>query len=135
MSGQQLPRADRRRVSSGSPYEDTVGFSRAIRVGDRVLVAGTAPIWPDGEVDPDPERQAERCFAIVLQALREVGAEAADVVRTRMYLVDAEDAEAVARAHRAAFADARPVATMAVVAGLVDARWRVEVEAEAVIGA
>lgn len=79
---------ERQRISSGSPYEPIVGFSRAVRVGDRVLVAGTAPIWPDGSCDPDPEVQAERCLEIILGALAEAGAGPEHVVRTRSYLVE-----------------------------------------------
>jgi len=125
----------RRRVSSGSPFEATIGFSRAVRVGDRVLVSGTTPIWPDGSCDPDVEVQARRCLEIVLGALRECGAGAADVVRTRTYLVDPGDAEAVGRAHAEVFADVRPASTMVVVSALLDPRWRVEIEAEALIAA
>jgi enamine deaminase RidA (YjgF/YER057c/UK114 family) len=121
------------RVSSGSPYEPVAGFSRALRVGSRVLVAGTAPIWPDGSCDPDPEAQTARCLEIVLAALAEAGAGAEHVVRTRMFLVDPADWEAVGRAHGAVFAQVRPVSTMVVVAALLDPRWRVEIEAEAVL--
>ena len=124
---------DRVRVSSGSPYEPRIGFSRAVRVADRVLVSGTAPIWPDGSVDPDPEAQARRCLAIIGAALSEAGASLADVVRTRMFLVDSGDWEAVGRAHGEVFADVRPAATMVVVAGLLDPRWKVEIEAEAIL--
>ena len=126
---------DRRLVSSGSPFEPRVGFSRAVRVGDRVLVSGTAPVWPDGSCDPDPEVQAARCLEIVVEALREAGAAPEYVVRTRMFVVDRNDQDAVARAHHAVFADIRPAATMVVVAGLLDPRWKVEIEAEALIGA
>ncbi len=123
----------RRRISSGSPYEPAIGFSRAVRAGDRVVVAGTAPIWPDGTCDPDPERQARRCLEIILGALREAGAGPEHVIRTRMYLTDARDGEAVGRAHGAVFGAVRPAATMVIVAGLLDPRWKVEIEAEAVI--
>lgn len=126
--------AERRRVSSGSPYEDVIGFSRAVRAADRVLVSGTAPIAPDGSCPEDAGAQATRCLEIILAALAEVGAKASDVVRTRMFLVDIADADAVGRAHGAVFGDVRPVATMVVVAALLDPRWRVEIEAEAVIG-
>lgn len=125
--------SSRQRVQSGSPYEPRVGFSRAVRVGDRVLVAGTAPVQPDGGCDPDPRAQAERCWAIVAEALAAAGAGIEQVVRTRMYLTDAGDVEAIGAAHAAVFGDVRPAATMVVVAGLVDPRWRVEVEAEAVV--
>jgi enamine deaminase RidA (YjgF/YER057c/UK114 family) len=125
--------SQRLRVAAGSPFEPVVGYSRAVRAGDRVLVSGTAPIWPDGSCDPDPEAQAARCFEIALAALAEAGAGPEDVVRTRMYLVDAADWEAVGRAHGAIFATVRPAATMVVVAALLDPRWRVEIEAEAVV--
>ncbi len=124
---------ERQRVSSGSPYEPVFGYSRAVRVGDRVIVSGTAPIWPDGHVDPDPGIQADRCLEIIVAALAAVGATPADVVRTRMYLVDADDQEAVGRAHGRVFGAVRPAATMAVVAALIDPRWRVEIEAEAIV--
>jgi enamine deaminase RidA (YjgF/YER057c/UK114 family) len=124
---------ERQRVSSGSPFEPRIGFSRAVRVGDRVLVAGTAPVWPDGEVDPDVAVQARRCIEIVAAALSEAGASLADVVRTRIYLLDAADADAVAAVHGEAFGEIRPAATCIVVAGLLDPRWRVEIEAEAVV--
>jgi len=123
----------RRRVASQSPYEAVIGFSRALRVGDHVFVSGTAPIWPDGSCDPDPEVQARRCLEIVVDALGELGAGPKDVVRTRIYLVDPQDWEAVGRAHGAVLGEARPAATMVVVAALLDPRWRVEVEAEALL--
>jgi len=125
----------RRRVRSGSPYEGRYGFSRAVRTGDRVVVAGTAPVWPDGSCDPDPAAQARRCLAIVGRALADAGARIDDVVRTRVYLTDAADADAVGAVHGEVFRDARPAATMVVVAGLLDPRWKVEVEAEAVASA
>ena len=124
----------RRRIPSGSPYEPLIGFSRALVAGGRVLVAGTGPIWPDGSCDPDPEIQAARCLEIILAALAEAGAGPEHVVRTRMYLTDPGDWEAVGRAHGAVFAQLRPAATMVVVAGLLDPRWRVEIEAEAEVG-
>jgi enamine deaminase RidA (YjgF/YER057c/UK114 family) len=124
---------ERRRVSSGSPFEPRVGFSRAVRVGQRLLVSGTAPIWPDGSCDPDPANQTRRCFAIILAALAELGGRPADVVRTRTYLVDRDDWEAIGRVHGEVFGDIRPASTMVVVAGLLDPRWRVEIEAEAVL--
>ena len=125
--------AERQTFSSGSPWEPKVGISRALRVGDRVLVSGTAPIWPDGSCDPDPAVQARRCFEIIVAALREAGAESGDVVRTRMFITDAADGEAIGAAHAEAFGEARPVSTMVVVSGLLDPRWKVEIEAEALI--
>lgn len=120
-------------ISSGSPFEPLIGFSRAVRVGDRVLVAGTAPVWPDGQVDPDPAAQARRCLEIIFDALYQAGARPSDVVRTRSYLTDASDAEAVGLAHGEAFGHVMPASTMIVVAGLLDERWKVEIEAEAVV--
>jgi enamine deaminase RidA (YjgF/YER057c/UK114 family) len=125
--------ATRQRISSGSPFEPTIGFSRAVRAGNRIIVSGTAPVWPDGSCDADVEVQARRCFEIILTALKEAGAEARHVVRTRMFLTDAADADAVGRAHGAIFGEVQPAATMVVVAGLLDPRWKVEIEAEAIV--
>jgi enamine deaminase RidA (YjgF/YER057c/UK114 family) len=125
----------RKNISGSSPYEPTIGFSRAVRIGGRVLVSGTAPIWPDGSCDPDPYAQAKRCLEIIAAALAEAGASTTDVVRTRTYLVDADDWQAVGRAHGEMFSDVRPASTMVVVASLLDPRWRVEIEAEAVVPA
>lgn len=127
---------DRQLISSGSPYEPVVGYSRAVRVGDRVLVAGCAPIMPDGDEPPgDSYGQAKRCIEIIGQALEQAGATLADVVRTRVYLTPAADFEAFGRAHGEAFADIRPANTTVVVAALVDPRWLLEIEAEAVLSA
>jgi enamine deaminase RidA (YjgF/YER057c/UK114 family) len=123
----------RKRVSSGSPYEPVIGFSRAVRVGNRVLASGTAPVWPDGSCDPDPAVQTRRCLEIMLAALAECGAKPEHVVRTRTYLVRAHDWEAIGKAHGEVFGEIRPASTMVVVARLLDPRWRVEMEAEAEI--
>jgi enamine deaminase RidA (YjgF/YER057c/UK114 family) len=124
---------DRQRVSSGSEYESSIGFSRALRVGRNVYVSGTAPIWPDGSCDPDPEIQARRCLEIILEALAGAGASAKHVVRTRMFLTDPGSADAVSRAHGAVFGDVRPASTMVVIVGMLDPRWKVEIEADAVM--
>jgi enamine deaminase RidA (YjgF/YER057c/UK114 family) len=120
------------RAESGSPYEASVGFSRAVRVGDRILVSGTAPIGADGA---DAYAQAKRCFEIIAAALDDLGAGLGDVVRTRMFITDAGCAAEVGRAHAEAFGEVRPAATMVVVAALLDPRWRVEIEAEAAVPA
>ena len=125
---------ERRRASSGSPWEPTIGFSRAVRVGNRILVSGTAPVWPDGSCPDDAGLQARRCFEIVASALADLDAGLADVVRTRMFLTSAADADAVGAVHGELLAATRPAATMVVVAALLDPRWRVEVEAEAMVG-
>lgn len=104
-------------------------------MGEWVMVAGTAPIWPDDFVDPDAASQAARCIEIMLDALAEAGGTAAEVVRTRMYITDATHADAVGGAHGEAFGEIRPASTMVVVAGLLDPRWVVEMELEAVLRA
>jgi enamine deaminase RidA (YjgF/YER057c/UK114 family) len=124
---------ERRHARSGSPYEETIAFSRAVRVGSSVSVSGTAPVWPDGHVDPDPAVQAQRCWEIVLAALDDLGAGARDVVRTRQYVVRADLVDAVGAVHGQIFGEVRPASTMVVVAGLLDPRWLVEVEADAVV--
>jgi enamine deaminase RidA (YjgF/YER057c/UK114 family) len=128
MDGRQL-------VSSGSPWELVVGYSRAVRVAGRVVVAGTAPQWPDQPVDPDPAVQARRCFEIIGAALEEAGASFEDVVRTRVYLVDAGDFDAVSGVHGEVFRSIRPANTTLVVAALLDPAWKVEIEVEAVCDA
>lgn len=123
---------DVQRAHSASPFEERLGFCRALRRGRRILVSGTAPIGPDGRsVAGDAHVQARRCFEIVLAAVRELGGEPRHVVRTRMFLVDAADQEAVGRAHGEVFRGIEPAATMVVVAALLDPAWRVEIEAEA----
>jgi enamine deaminase RidA (YjgF/YER057c/UK114 family) len=125
--------ADCQRISSGSPYEPTIGFSRALRVDDRVWVSGTGPVWPDGSCPDDAGAQARRCFEIVLAALSEAGARIEDVVRTRMFLTSTADADAVSAVHGELFGAIRPAATMVVIAALLDPRWKLEIEAEALI--
>lgn len=123
----------RQNVSSGSPFEPRYGFSRAVRIGDRVLVAGTAPIWPDDYVDPDPAQQATRCIEIMLSALEEAGGSREDVIRTRMYITDSAHADAIGAAHGEVFSEIRPASTMVVVEALLDRRWHVEMELEALL--
>jgi enamine deaminase RidA (YjgF/YER057c/UK114 family) len=124
---------ERSHARSGSPFEETIGFSRAVRVGDTIVVSGTAPVWPDGHVDPDPAVQARRCWEIALRALEELGGRVQDVVRTRQYVVRADLGDAVGSVHGEVFGDVRPASTMVVVAGLLDPRWLVEVEVDAVV--
>lgn len=122
----------RLRVRGESPYEASIAFSRALRVGDRILVSGTGPVWPDGGCDPDPGIQAQRCFELIERALAGAGSSLEDVVRTRMLITDRADAGAIGAAHAAAMGEVLPAATMVVVAGLLDPRWKVEIEAEAI---
>ena len=120
-------------MSSGSPYEPVIGFSRSVRIGDRVLVSGTAPVWADGSCDPNPAAQTRRCLEIIIEALGEAGADKRDVVRTRMYLTDAADWESVGSVLGEFFSVVRPASTMVVVNALLDPRWKIEMEAEAVV--
>lgn len=125
----------RMRVTSGSPYEATFGFARAMRVGNRIIVAGTGPVEPDGSTTPGgAEEQAARCCGIILAAIEELGGTAGDVVRTRMLLTEPADQAAVGAVHARFFGAARPAATMAGVAWLCRPEWKVEIEAEAVVG-
>jgi enamine deaminase RidA (YjgF/YER057c/UK114 family) len=124
----------RRLVSSGSPYEPTIGYSRAVRDGRHVFVAGTCAVMPDG-ADPPPDAygQAHRCLEIILTALGEAGAKAEHVVRTRTFILSADDWEDVGRAHGEVFGEVRPASTMIVVSALLDRRWLVEIEADALL--
>lgn len=123
-----------KRVRGDSPYEAHYGFSRAVRVGDRIIVAGTAPVEPDGSSTPGSAAdQARRCLQIILAAIAELGGSSADVVRTRMYIVDVADADAVGAVHGEIFAEIRPASTMVVVKALLRDEWRVEIEAEALV--
>jgi enamine deaminase RidA (YjgF/YER057c/UK114 family) len=125
----------RQRATGSSPYEARYGFSRAVRLGDRILVAGTAPVEADGSSTPgDAAAQARRCLTIILGAVAELGGRADDVVRTRMYIVDPADADAVGGVHGEVFGTVRPASTMVVVKALLRDEWRVEIEAEALVG-
>jgi hypothetical protein len=126
---------ERQLITSGSPYEPVIGFSRAIRAGGRVLVSGTGPVMPDGGCPESTAAQARRCWEIVLAALAEAGASASDVVRTRTLLTPGADAEGAMAAHGEIFSDVRPASTMVVIHALLDPRWTVEVEAEAQLDA
>ncbi len=124
---------DRRHASSGSPYEASIGFSRAVRLGNQIAVSGTAPVWPDGHVDPDPAAQARRCLEIAVAAITELGGRPEDVVRTRQYVTSAEYADAVGAVHGEVFGRIRPASTMVVVAGRLDPRWKYELEIDAFV--
>jgi len=125
----------RQRFFSASPYEPQFGFCRAIRIGQLVQVAGTAPIGPDGKTvgAGDPAAQARRCFDIVGDALAALGASYSNVVRTRMYLTRIGDWPVIGAVHGEYFRDINPVSTMVEVARLIDPDWLVEIEAEAVL--
>ena len=125
---------ERRTVPAESPFVATVGYSRAVRVGPHVHVAGTAPIMP-GEADPpaDPYAQAQRCLDLIMAALAQLGATPEHVVRTRVYVTSADDWKDVGRAHGDVFGEVRPASSFVVVTSLLDPRWKVELEAEALV--
>jgi enamine deaminase RidA (YjgF/YER057c/UK114 family) len=127
--------AERRRVPTTAPWAETVGYSRAVRVGDTVYVSGTAPVGPDGAIvhAGDAYGQARRCLEIILAALGEAGARPEHVVRTRMYVRRASDWEAVGRAHAELLGHARPATTLVEVSGFVDPEILVEIEAIAIV--
>ena len=123
----------RRLISSGSSWEARYGYSRAVVDGDRVFVSGTAPVMPDdADPPPDPYEQSRRCLEILQRALDEAGASAADVVRTRVFVTDRKYMDEVMRAHGEVFGEVRPACT-GIVAQLIDPRWLVEIEVEAIL--
>jgi enamine deaminase RidA (YjgF/YER057c/UK114 family) len=117
-------------VPAVSAFAETVGYSRAVRDGRHVYVSGTAPVGIDSA---DPYEQAKRCLAIIVDALRELGAEPEHVVRTRTFIVDSADWEAVGRAHGEVFGSVHPATSMLVITGLLDPAWKVEIEADALL--
>jgi enamine deaminase RidA (YjgF/YER057c/UK114 family) len=127
---QRIASMTRQDISGGSPYEPIIGFSRAVRIGNSVLVSGTGPVGADNE---DAAGQTRRIFQIVEEVLKKAGASLDQVVRTRMYLAHAEDWEAVGRVHGEFFSSSRPASTMVVVAALLNPAWRIEMEFEAII--
>ena len=127
--------ADRRSVSTGSPYEPIIGISRAVRIDDVIAVAGTAPLGPDGKTVGvgHPAAQARRCFEITRLALEQLGSGLADVIRTRIMLTRIEDWKAVAQVHGEIFRDIRPVNTLVQVERFIDPEWLLETEVDAVV--
>ncbi len=133
-NGDNAGMGTRQWVSSGSPFEEPVGYSRATRAGDRIMVSGTAPVWPDGTCPDDARLQARRCFEIIEAALSQLGSQLSDIVRTRIYITSVADADAIGSVHGDLLRGTRPATSMVVVAGLLDPRWKVEIEADAVVG-
>ena len=126
--------SERRHAFTGSPFEARFGFARAIRMGKRIIVAGTGPVEDDGSsTEGDAAAQATRCCTLILRAIEELGGTAADVVRTRMFLTDFDDQEAVGEVHARFFGEARPAATMVGASWLCRKEWKVEIEAEAIV--
>ncbi|MDH5455373.1 MAG: RidA family protein [Gammaproteobacteria bacterium] len=125
----------RQNISTGAPWEATVGYCRAVRVGAHVAVSGTAPVGEDGQVVGvgDAYAQAKRCIEIIEKALGEAGGSLGDVVRTRMFVTDISQWEAIGRAHGEAFGDIRPATAMVEVSRLIDPAMLVEIEADAIL--
>jgi enamine deaminase RidA (YjgF/YER057c/UK114 family) len=122
----------RTNISSGSPYEEPIGFSRAVRIGSRVCVSGTAPIGKDGSVESPGNvyLQSKRCLEIIKHAIEEVGGSLSDVIRTRVYLTNAQTWKEAAKAHGEFFSSIRPACTFVEVSRFVDPGWLVEIEVE-----
>lgn len=125
----------RKNISTKSPFEEQIGFSRAVRVGNHIFISGTAPIAEDGSTacPGDAYGQAKRCLDIIKSAVETSGGVLSDVIRTRTYVTDASVWEDVGRAHGEYFADIKPASTLVVVNGLVREDWLVEIEAEAIV--
>ena len=124
---------NRCRIPPRSPFEEEIGFTRAIRVGNRILCSGITAVMPDGSIPADAGAQADRCFAEILSYIEELGGAATDVVRVRMFVTDIADADAVSAAFTRAMKPARPTGTLVAVAALYRPEWKVEIEAEAVV--
>ena len=125
----------RRNVSSGSPYEPTIGFSRAVRIGNIIAVSGTAPVAPDGSVATpgDTYGQSKRCLEIILKAIADAGGRPEDVIRTRIFVTDIANWKEAARAHGEVFGEIRPACTFIGGSTLINEQWLVEIEADAVV--
>ena len=128
------PADGRQRIPALSPFEEEIGFTRAIRAGSIIAVSGTVGTEADGSVAEDAGAQADRCFALIRQHIEQLGGRMADVVRIRMFVTDIKDADAVSAAFSRALKSTRPTGTLVAIAGLYDPRWKVEIEADAVIG-
>jgi len=125
--------SERRRIPPLSPFEEEIGFTRAVRVGDRILVSGMTAVMPDGSVPDDAGAQADRCFQEIIRYIEELGGHAEDVVRVRMFVTDIAYADAVSAAFSRALKRARPTGTLVAIAALYRPDWKVEIEAEAIV--
>jgi enamine deaminase RidA (YjgF/YER057c/UK114 family) len=124
---------ERRSIPPLSPFEEKIGFTRALRTGDHIVVSGTKAVMPDGTIPTDAGAQADRCFEEIIGYIRQLGGDARDVVRVRMFVTDIADAEAVSAAFSRALKHARPTGTLVAVAALANPKWKVEIEADAIV--
>ena len=126
--------SQRTRIPPLSPFEEQAGFTRALRTGNRIVCAGTVGVEEDGSVSPDAGKQADRCFAMIRSYIEELGGRMDDVVRVRMFATDIKDADAITAAFTRALGHVRPTGTLVAIAALYHPSWKVEIEAEAVVG-
>ena len=126
--------SQRTRIPPLSPFEEQAGFTRALRTGNRIVCAGTVGVEEDGSVSPDAGKQADRCFAMIRSYIEELGGQMEDVVRVRMFATDIKDADAITAAFTRALGHVRPTGTLVAIAALYHPSWKVEIEAEAVVG-
>ena len=126
--------SQRTRIPPLSPFEEQAGFTRALRTGNRIVCAGTVGVEEDGSVSPDAGKQADRCFAMIRSYIEELGGRMEDVVRVRMFATDIKDADAITAAFTRALGHVRPTGTLVAIAALYHPSWKVEIEAEAVVG-
>ena len=134
-AGNNGPDDGRQRIPPLSPFEEQAKFTRAIRVGDRIIVSGNVGVEEDGSISADTGRQAERCFEQILDYVSQLGGQSGDLVRVRMFVTDIADAMVVTEKFTAACGHARPTGTLVAVSALAGPDFKVEIEAEAVIGA
>jgi enamine deaminase RidA (YjgF/YER057c/UK114 family) len=125
---------ERTRIPPLSPFEEQAGFTRALRTGNRIVVSGNVGVEKDGTVSPDAGKQADRCFAQIREYIEQLGGRMEDVVRVRMFATDIKDADAITAAFTRALGHVRPTGTLVAIAALYHPAWKVEIEAEAVVG-
>jgi enamine deaminase RidA (YjgF/YER057c/UK114 family) len=128
------PQDGRQRIAPGSPFEEEIGFTRGLRVGNQIFISGTIGTEADGSVSPDAGRQADRCYELIKGYIEELGGHMGDVVRVRMFVTDIKDADAVSAAFTRALKATRPCGTLVQIAALYGNEYKVEIEADAIIG-
>jgi enamine deaminase RidA (YjgF/YER057c/UK114 family) len=126
--------SERTRIPPLSKFEEQAGFTRALRAGNRIVVSGTVGVEEDGSAPADAGTQADRCFALIREYVEQLGGRMDDVIRVRMFVTDIADAEAVTAAFTRALGHVRPTGTLVAIAALYRPEWKVEIEAEAVVG-
>ena len=128
------PQDGRQRIPARSPFEEEIGFTRGLRVGNQIFISGSIGVEADGSVSPEAGRQADRCYELIKGYLEELGGHMGDVVRVRMFVTNIKDADAVSAAFTRALKPTRPCGTLVQISALYGPEWKVEIEADAVIG-